>query len=365
MKLGHDPAANRVALDGTFRGVWLDGEDDPYDFTLRASGHFDNRPPVASVGFETVELPQGGCPAFWLPNGGWVAEANDPRGLVGTLRSDAADPDGPLGSWSRDGLLSERWLRSRSGGPRQLVGLGYRTDPVTFEWGPFHRLELLAMDLSGAAAAAQCAFRVVDSRPPVVTPPPATTIACSQAGGASPGTSAALRAFLEAAAASDRADPAPVRLAPQVGGADVGAATLFPADGLPRRVNFRFRDWWGHVGTAGSDLTVRDMPPQVSVTVTPAGLPDDERWHPILATVTVLDDCGGPVVLKLHKIVSNAPAHDATDVRDATFGADDRSFSLFARRPFGLTGPRVFRVWYRATDAAGNVKLASADVSVY
>lgn len=361
VRIGHDPAADRVELDVSFPTV-LEGE--AYAVRLRGSGRFDNRPPVARMQFETAASPQGvECPAMYQPNLGWYAEANAPAGLVARLRSAATDVDGPPGASSRSDLLSERWLRSRNAAPRALAGLGYRTEPQTFEWGPTHHVELLSMDLAGASDAADCSFRVVDTRPPAVTPPAPKTVACSQAGGASASTSPALRAFLEGGSAVDGADASPTRLAPQVGGIDVTGATLFPGDGLPRRVRFRYRDDWGHVGAADSDLTVANGPPTVAVTLSPAALAADSLWHPIHATI-VAQDCDGPVVLKLHKITSNLPAHDATDVMGAAFGTDDRQFSLYGRRgPFGE--PREYRVTYKGTDAAGHATFASATVTVY
>ena len=243
-----------------------------------------------------------------------------------------------------------------------LAGLGYRTGPQTFEWGPTHLVELLSMDVAGAAGAAGCLFRVVDTRPPVVTPPPSKTVACSLAGGASANTSPELRAFLEGGTAVDAADPSLTRLAPQVGGADVAGTTLFPGDGLPRPVRFRYRDDWGNVGTADANLIVANGPPTVAVTLSPTALAADGLWHPIVATI-VAQDCDGPVVLKLYKIASNLPAHDATDIMGAALGTDDRAFSLYGRR--GPLEPREYRVTYKGTDAAGHTTLASAVVTVF
>jgi len=360
VRIGHDPGANRVALDVTFTTI-LEGE--AYETRVRGSGTFDNRPPVARMQFETTASPQGiDCPAVYQPNVGWSAEANGPAGLVARLRSAATDVDGPPGASSRSDLLSERWLRSRNGGPRVLAGLGYRTGPQTFEWGPTHLVELLSMDVAGAAGAAGCLFRVVDTRPPVVTPPPSKTVACSLAGGASANTSPELRAFLEGGTAVDAADPSLTRLAPQVGGADVAGTTLFPGDGLPRPVRFRYRDDWGNVGTADANLIVANGPPTLAVTLSPTALAADGLWHPIVATI-VAQDCDGPVVLKLYKIASNLPAHDATDIMGAAFGTDDRAFSLYGRR--GPLEPREYRVTYKGTDAAGHTTLASAVVTVF
>lgn len=358
LRLVHDPAGDRVSLDASFTD---EAEGGTYTVALRMTGRFDNRPPWASMQFETASAPQGlGCPAVSLPNLGLVAEANHPSGYVARLRSSTADPDGPPGASTGADLLSLRWMRSRDGGPRALFGLGYRSPQTTFEWGPTHRVELLSMDQSGAAAAAQCSFRVVDSLAPVVTPPPARTVACSQSGGASAATSPGVAAFLAGATALDAADPALTALASQVSGIDVTPTTLFPA-GATRQVRFRFRDDAGNVGSAVSNLTVADGAPTLTVTVSPSQFAADHQWHWVSASL-VATDCG-PVTFKLHKIVSNAPEHDDTDIYSASTGTDDRLFALYGR-PAPFNKPRVYAVWYRATDAAGNSTLKSATVTV-
>ena len=360
----HDPVANRVELDATFSGT-VEGEAEPYEIRFRSTGRFTNRPPVAGLQFETAAAPQGiACPAVFQPNLGWVAEANAPAGLVARLRSSSGDPDGPPGGPSGADLLSDRWLLSRSGGPRELIGTGYRTDPVTFEWGPTHRLELLTMDLSGATSAAQCSFRVVDTRPPVVTPPPPTTVGCSQAGGATPNTSTAVRTFVDGGSAVDLADPSPTRLTPRLGSTNITGTTFFPADGVARQVTFRFQDDWGLIGTANSSLTVIDEPPVVAVTVTPSQFPADLQWHAVQATVTATDACGGTVLLKLYKIASNSPTFDDTDISGASIGTYDLSFSLYGRlAPKGK--PRIYTITYKGTDSAGNTRLATAQVTAF
>jgi hypothetical protein len=227
LRIVHEPAANRVQLNATFHGG---AEGESYAFTIHATGTFDNRPPVASMQFETPAAPQGlGCPAVSVPNQGFVAEANHATGYRATLRSSTGDPDGPPGAGSGADLLSQRWLRSRDAGPRVLTGVGYRTDPLTFEWGPTHFIDLLSMDRSGATSAAQCTFRVVDTRPPVVTPPPAKTVACSQSNGASGATSPGVQAYLAGASAVDVVDPALTSLAPLMAGVAVTPTTVFPA----------------------------------------------------------------------------------------------------------------------------------------
>lgn len=360
LRLVHEPAADRVGLDATFDSV---AYGETYTITFRATGTFDNRPPLASLQFETAAAPQGlGCPAVYQPNQGFVAEANHPTGLRATLRASSGDPDGPPGAGSGADLLSQRWLRARDTGPRALIGTGYRTEPLTFEWGPTHFVDLVQMDRAGAVDAVQCAFRVVDSRPPLVTPPAPKTVACSQAGGASSSTSAAVAAFLAGASALDVVDSSLTALPPRLGSADVTPATLFPGDGAARNVTFRFRDDWGNVGSAVSSLTVTDGPPTLAVTLTPDEFAADGMWHWVNASISA-QGCAAPVTLKLHKIVSNAPQLDADDIYGASLGTDDRVFALRGR--LAPTGKRTYTVTYRATDAAGRTTTVSASVKAH
>jgi hypothetical protein len=139
---------------------------------------------------------------------------------------------------------------------------------------------------------------------------------------------------------------------------------LFPADGFARTVRFRFRDRFSNVGAADSRVTVVDVvPPSLTVSLTPGSLPANNKYYWITATLAGADDCGGALRFKLAKITSNAPAFDAGDILDASYGADDRGFFLFSR----LAAPgvaRVYTVVYQAIDAAGNVKTAAAQLVV-
>jgi hypothetical protein len=105
-----------------------------------------------------------------------------------------------------------------------------------------------------------------DTDPPAVTAPAPLTVAATEAGGARGSAAAALAAFLADGTAVDAADPAPVRLAPQVGGSDVTSATLFPIGAT--QVTFRFKDASGNIGTATSTVTVVVGRPRLSARVT-------------------------------------------------------------------------------------------------
>jgi hypothetical protein len=360
----HDPAANAFALDGTFHTV---AEGETYSLTLHLAGGFTNRAPQAALAMRPIDepYPQGGCPAYQRWNGQqweWVAEANRPSGLKADLRSFSYDPDG--GSWSQGDVFAERWFDTRNGGTRSFLGQGRQLDALTFEWGPQHRVELLAIDHVGASSAASCTFRVIDTRPPVVTPPAPIVLGCSTAGGATPGTSAPLQSFLNAATATDLADPAPARLTPTLGGSAITSTTLFPADGAARTVTFPFRDFSGNVGQAGSTVTVRDtVAPTATASASPATLAASYKWWWITTTLSGSDNCGGTVTFRLVSIASNAPGYDAGDVLNASYGTDDRGFYLFTR-PAAPGVPRVWTIKYEAKDARGNSAIVSARVTV-
>lgn len=360
----HDPGANRFALDGTFH---VDVEGTLYTLALNLAGGYTNRPPQATLALRPLgaPYPQGGCPAYQRWNGQlweWVAEANHPNGLVGDLRSFSGDPD--VAGWSQGDVFAERWFDTRDGGARVLLGQGRELTTRTFGWGAAHLVELLAIDHVGASAAAACAFRVIDTRPPVVTAPAPLVLGCSTTGGATPASSAALQTFLNAATATDAADAAPVRLTPTLAGSAVTGTTLFAADGVARAVAFPFRDFSGNVGQATSTVTVRDtLAPLASAVATPATLAATYKWWWISFALAGSDNCGGGLTWRLISVVSNAPSYDAGDILNASYGTDDRGIYLFTR-PAAPGVPRVWTVTYEVKDAAGNAAFVEAKVKV-
>jgi beta-lactam-binding protein with PASTA domain len=110
--------------------------------------------------------------------------------------------------------------------------------------------------------------------PPVVTPPAAISIPATQAGGATSGAWPALAAFLAGATATSTVSPAPIQLAPEVGGLAVTSATLFPTG--TTTVTFQFKDNNGNIGSATSTVTVAVGTPRITgssagVSVNPSG----------------------------------------------------------------------------------------------
>ena len=249
-----DPAGNRVTLTGTFAATT---EGNTYNISLEMTGEYANRPPVAVFGVQGTGLEafsQGGCPAV-LNYGNppeYTVEANDPSGLKMYLQSFSHDPDG---IWTGADVGFDQWFQSRNSEPLKFIAEGRRIGPMLFEFGPVHHLKLETTDRLGVSDTTDCDFRVVDRTPPTVTPPGATVVEATVAGGATPGTSTALRTFLQRATAIDTADGSPKALSPLLNDQQINDATLFPFSPKPNEwlsITFRFVDKFGNVGSAVS-----------------------------------------------------------------------------------------------------------------
>ena len=108
-----------------------------------------------------------------------------------------------------------------------------------------------------------------DTTPPVVAAPAPITVAATQADGALPSASPPLTAFLAGGSATDTGDASPIRLAPQLGGINVIASTLFPIG--VSTVTFRYQDHSGNVGSATSAVTVILGQPRLSGAIAAKG----------------------------------------------------------------------------------------------
>jgi len=104
-------------------------------------------------------------------------------------------------------------------------------------------------------------------------------------------------------------------------------------------------------------------PPTLEVALSPNTLrPADGKLIPINVTFTVKeDDYDRLPAIKLESITANEPL-EPDDIRDASYGIDDRYIKLRAHHNFWTD--RVYTVIYSATDASGNQTLASATVTV-
>ncbi|MEO8331139.1 MAG: hypothetical protein ABI479_01800 [Gallionella sp.] len=104
-------------------------------------------------------------------------------------------------------------------------------------------------------------------------------------------------------------------------------------------------------------------PPNLSVNLNPGTIRSpDNKLIPVNAIFTIKDDDYDHLPeIKLESITSNEPLEPG-DIRDASFGIDDRYIKLRAHRN-GSTD-RIYTVVYSATDGSGNQTLASATVTV-
>jgi hypothetical protein len=111
-------------------------------------------------------------------------------------------------------------------------------------------------------------------------------------------------------------------------------------------------------------------PPFIDVTFSPNPLwPPNHKMREISSLIIVEDTCDSGPMVSLIAITSNEPDDGLGDgdfpydIQDASFGTDDRSFSLRAERSGTGTG-RIYTVTYGATDSSGNTANTSATVTV-
>jgi len=104
-------------------------------------------------------------------------------------------------------------------------------------------------------------------------------------------------------------------------------------------------------------------PPTLEVTLNPSKLnPSDDKLIPVNVVFTVKeDDYDRLPAINLESITANEQLEPG-DVRDASFGIDDRYIKLRAHH--NGSSDRIYTVIYSATDASGNQTLASATVTV-
>jgi hypothetical protein len=125
-------------------------------------------------------------------------------------------------------------------------------------------------------------------------------------------------------------------------------------------------DGHGNVATATTQVTVMQdtTPPSLSFMLSPNVLwPPNNKLVPIHATIRASDNCTAHPSIVLVSISSNDPDRDKFDIKGASWGTDDRSFLLRARKA-DRGRQRVYTVTYRAMDAAGNLAMSSATVVV-
>lgn len=360
----HNPAGNFFRLQGSFSAV-IDGRSVPVVFSL--TGSYRNRPPLARIGVVGlgIDLSQGGCPPLTGANPP-LTEANDPAGLKVELRSVSTDPESTATVSDVAVATWEGWSGTAPESPgstHRFFGRGQRVGPVTFGFGTAHVLALKTFDHTGAASAAQCGFTVADRTPPLVTAPAALTTVCTSSSGATRVSSPAIATFLTGATATDRVDPAPVFLAPQVLGADVTDTTLFPT-GTTRTVTFRARDRFNNVGSATRNLTVTSDP-RVKVTLPVTSLAPTGLFVTIKPTVSAVG-CGHSR-LELVRITHNGTEAISTLVTGASYGTLDTQFDVKAVPITTSTGgraPRIYTIVYRGVGTDGRSLETSVTLTV-
>lgn len=104
-------------------------------------------------------------------------------------------------------------------------------------------------------------------------------------------------------------------------------------------------------------------PPKLAVTLTPNSLtPARDKFVAINASFSIKSDNYDHLPeIKLESITASEPL-GTDDIRDASFGLDDRYFKLRAEQ-LGQS-ERVYQISYSATDASGNKTMAEAAVTV-
>ena len=153
-------------------------------------------------------------------------------------------------------------------------------------------------------------------------------------------------------------------------------ADACPGDYTEASATLNFFDIVGNPLSASGSATleIQDVSaPILHLTVSPEYLwPPEHKFSEVTVTITVEDNCDTDPAISLVSIESNEPEEDflgngdkGPDVMDASFGTDDRTFSLRAERATAnhATG-RIYTITYEATDASGNTGSASVTVLV-
>jgi hypothetical protein len=210
-----------------------------------------------------------------------------------------------------------------------------------------------ATDDAGNSANATQLVTIVDTQAPVVTAPPNVTAECTGPAGTP--------VDIGLATAADVCDASLV-----IGN---NAPPLFPLGTTP--VTWSARDDSNNVGTAVQTVRIVDTtPPVLDVALTPNSLwAPNHKFETIAASISVTDVCDPNPQVRLISIVSDEPDNGlgdgdtTTDIQQAAFGTDDRSFLLRAERS-GTGVGRIYTVTYEARDASGNASVQRAVVAV-
>ena len=136
-------------------------------------------------------------------------------------------------------------------------------------------------------------------------------------------------------------------------------------------VDYRSTDLAGNT-EATKSLTVKldKTDPELLITVDkPVIGPPNHRLVPIQVTINTADKASGISKIELTGITSNEPdnangdGNSESDIQDAQWGTDDRSFTLRAERS-GAGEGRIYTITYKVTDHAGRTTIRSVEVKV-
>jgi len=221
-------------------------------------------------------------------------------------------------------------------------------------------ITVTAADGCALVATAAAQVEVGDDTPPVVTCPEDIEIECTALGG-TPADDAQLEAFFEGFTATDDCDTN-LTLTHD-------APEFFPLGETV--VTFTATDFSGNSASCMATVTVIDtVPPVIEIALNRTVLwPPNHKFHDILASVTVTDDCDPEPGFVLLSVESNesvngrGDGNTQPDVRDESLGEPDLAFALRAERA-GPGDGRVYTITYRAFDLSGNEALGTAEVRV-
>jgi hypothetical protein len=222
------------------------------------------------------------------------------------------------------------------------------------------RVTITAADGCALVASASAEAVVGDDTPPVVTCPQDVTIDCTALGG-TPADDPQLEAFFDGFTATDECDTA-LTLTND-------APDFFPLG--ETLVTFTATDGSGNSASCTATVAVIDtVPPTIEVDLNRHVLwPPNHKFHDIVASVIVTDDCDPEPGFVLVSIESNespngrGDGNTQPDVRGDDPGTADLEFALRAERSGNGAG-RVYTITYRAFDTSGNEALATAHVRV-
>ncbi len=116
-----------------------------------------------------------------------------------------------------------------------------------------------------------------------------------------------------------------------------------------------------YLPTGAIPIIVDRTAPVLAIDPSPVVLVPAESWVPAHVSIQVQDETDPDPHVELVAIEPSWEVDPATIIQNADYGQDDRDFELLASRG---TEERYYTVMYAATDAAGNVSYASAEVYV-